>query len=179
MYHAITAEIMLQRTRAEQVEPIYRNFTENYNSPEEYLERCNHNIFTHLGLPKREVQFQNLSKILSQTKSIPTEKKALLQLPGVGTYVASAYRSLHLRVRDTLIDSNIVRFYGRFFGFSYSDLTRKQKDIYKLSDRITPKFIFRRFNYGLLDFTRKVCKPKEPDCRNCPLKKKCSFQKFS
>ena len=97
----------------------------------------------------------------------------------VGTYVASAYRSLHLRVRDTLIDSNIVRFYGRFFGFSYSDLTRKQKDIYKLSERITPKFIFRRFNYGLLDFTRKVCKPKEPDCKNCPLKKKCSFQKFS
>ena len=179
MYHAITAEIMLQRTRAEQVEPIYRNFTENYNSPEEYLERCNHNIFTHLGLPKREVQFQNLSKILSQTKSIPTEKKALLQLPGVGTYVASAYRSLHLRVRDTLIDSNIVRFYGRFFGFSYSDLTRKQKNIYELSERITPKYIFRRFNYGLLDFTRKVCKPKEPDCRICPLKKKCSFVKVS
>ena len=179
MYHALTAEIMLQRTRAEQVEPIYREFTENYNSPEEYLEKCNHNIFTHLGLPKREVQFQNLSKILSQSKTIPTEKKALLQLPGVGTYVASAFRSLHLRQRDTLIDSNTVRLYGRFFGFQYSDLTRRQKTIYELSERTTPKYIFRRFNYGLLDFTRKVCKPKEPDCRICPLKKKCSFQKFS
>ena len=106
------------------------------------LIQSNHNIFTHLGLPKREIQFQNFSKILSQSKKIPTEKIALLQLPGVGTYVASAYRSLHLRSRDTLIDSNIVRFYGRFFGFQYSDLTRKQKNIYELSERISPKYIY-------------------------------------
>jgi adenine-specific DNA glycosylase len=51
--------------------------------------------------------------------------------------------------------------------------------LYRYLQRITPKFIFRRFNYGLLDFTRNVWKPKEPDCRICPLKKKCSFLIFS
>jgi len=175
MYHALTVEIMLQRTRAEQVEPIYRNFTEHYSSPGEYLEKCSHNIFTHLGLLGRNLQFQKLSQILVLRKEIPIEKNELLKLPGVGLYVASAFRSLHLRKRDTLVDSNIIRFYGRFFGLDYKKVSHRDRGIQELSERITPKYIFRTFNYAVLDFTRKICKPINPECGNCFLNKKCNF----
>ena len=41
----------------------------------------------------------------------------LLKLPGVGEYIASAFRSFHFGKREFIIDSNVVRLYGRFYGW--------------------------------------------------------------
>jgi A/G-specific adenine glycosylase len=55
-----------------------------------------------------------------------------------GSYIASAYRSLHLRERDFIIDSNVIRLYGRFFGFSTDSETRRKRSFLELADRATP-----------------------------------------
>lgn len=173
-YHALVVEIFLQRTKAEQVLPVFIHFSDQYKTPESFLNNCKENLFKSLGLPDRNRSLVKLSELLVN-QPIPEEKHLLKKLPGVGDYVASAFRSFHLRKRDVLIDSNIVRCYGRFFGFPTDEKTRRQKEFHILSNRITPQRSFKKFNYGILDFTRKICLPQKPQCRNCNLKRKCQF----
>lgn len=109
------------------------------------------------------------------------QKKSLRLLPcshlrkDVGDYVASAFLSLHSNQREVLVDSNIVRFYSRFFGFEANAETRRQKWFKELAEKVTPNKNCKQFNYGLLDFTRKVCKAKKPLCDACLVAKKCEF----
>jgi len=174
-WHALVAEIMLQRTRAEQVLPVYSNFTEKYMTPGDFLQSSNVNIFNKLGLLWRFEKIKLLAEILCD-KTIPSEKRELLKLPGIGDYIASAYRSLHLCTRELIIDSNVVRIYGRFFGFPTTPETRRNKFIKDLADKVTPLSNFKDFNYALIDYTRKICKL-IPGCRMCVIKKRCkSFE---
>lgn len=90
-------------------------------------------------------------------------------------YLASAFRSLHANQWDRIIDSNVVRFYGRFFGFETHGETRRKKWFIKLCEELTPLRKHQDYNYALLDFTRSICVSK-PQCEICPLKRKCSFR---
>ncbi|MCB1177707.1 MAG: hypothetical protein KDK36_09030 [Leptospiraceae bacterium] len=174
-FHALVVEIMLQRTKADQVLPVYIHFSEKYKTPEEYIKKNKVNLFKTLGLPARHDSLQKLAQYLTDEKDIPLNRSELLKLPGVGEYVASAFLSLHNNKYDILIDSNIVRFYSRFFGFPSSPETRREKWIRELGKKITPRKEFKKFNYSLLDFTRKICKPRNPLCETCLLAPKCEF----
>lgn len=172
---ALVAEIMLQRTKANQVLPVYLSFAKKYRTPNHYLCDNNPRVFESLGLHWREKQLHKLARILKNSE-IPCEKDSLKRLPAIGDYIAAAFRSLHLEERDFIIDSNVVRIYGRFFGFKTDGETRRKGFIKELSDQITPKRKFKAFNYGLIDFTRTICTPK-PLCSSCILRRKCIFFK--
>lgn len=172
-WHALAAEIMLQRTKAEQVAPVYNSFRSKYKNSSDYLKDKKANLFESLGLAWRNRELKKLAGILSK-KGIPQNKEELLKLPGIGEYISAAFRSLHLGIRDFIIDSNVVRIYGRYFGFPTDGETRRKKWLKVLSEKITPKKKFREFNYGLIDFTRTVCRPK-PLCESCPIKRNCEY----
>jgi len=163
---------MLQRTKAEQVEPVYREFTQKYKQPQEYLD-VGANTFVNLGLPERNKQFNELNRIIA-LHGFPDNKAELVRLPGVGDYIASAFLSLHLGVRAALIDGNIVRVYGRFFGFETDPETRRKRWLKELAEDITPKQKHREYNYSLIDFAREICKA-HPRCEECPVRRKCHY----
>lgn len=172
-WHALVAEIMLQRTKAEQVLRAYLDFAARYPTAGEYVADPDAKVFSTLGLKWREKYLRALADRLANTP-VPEDKEQLTKLPGVGNYVASAFRSLHVGIRDILIDSNIVRLYGRYFGFKTDGETRRKKWFIDLAERLTPADDFRTFNYGLLDFTRAICRPK-PQCASCPLSSRCNY----
>lgn len=172
-WHALVAEIMLQRTKAEQVVPTFLNFCNRYPAPSDYLADKTSDVFGSLGLIWREALLQDLARILKD-KNIPSDKEELLSLPGVGDYIAAAFRSMYLNIRDTIIDSNVVRIYGRYFGFETDGETRRKKWFIELANRVTPPRTFRDFNYSLIDFTREICKP-TPLCSRCPLNSRCRY----
>ncbi len=172
-FHALTAEILLQRTNADQVLPVYIDFIKKYNASQQFIDSPK-NIFLTLGLNWRYERFLKLCEQLNTLKEIPDSKIELLKLPCVGEYVASAFLSLHLNKREYIIDSNIVRLYGRFFGFNTDGETIRKKWFADLSDSLTPLRKFRDYNYGLLDVTRLICN-RNPLCYKCVLNKKCKF----
>ena len=111
---------------------------------------------------------------MEEEGNIPCDVSNLRELPGVGPYAASAYLSLHRGLRVPILDSNIVRFYGRFFDFETGPETRRNKMVLELAERITPKRKYKDFNYGLIDFTRLICKPK-PNHETCPIANRCKY----
>lgn len=176
LFHGLIAEILLQRTRAEQVVPVYLNFVERYKGIDDFSKvnlKDAKNIFCPLGLHWRGKQLYDLSRKLKALEGIiPTGYEELTELPGVGPYAANAFISLHLDRPATIIDSNIVRLYERFFGIEPENEMRRKKSFIEFCIFVTPKIKCREFNYALLDLTRKVCKPK-PCCDDCPIKNKC------
>jgi A/G-specific adenine glycosylase len=164
---------LLQRTNADQVLTVYQDFANKYKTADQFI-KSPENIFLYLGLNWRYDIFVKLCHRLKIIKTIPETKEALLELPGIGEYVASAFLSLYMYKRESIIDSNIVRIYGRYFGFATDGETRRKKWFIELADKLTPEKKFKEYNYGLLDFTRIICKRK-PDCMNCILNKKCFY----
>ena len=176
--HQLLAEILLQRTRAEQVIPVFRYIERTFTSINDFLRLEYHDIesiLSTLGLRWRIPYILKLFETLQNqfNGSIPLDYDLLTSLPSVGPYTASAFLSLHQNTRKPIIDSNIVRLYGRFFGFSYDGETRRKKWLYRLADDLTPQKDFKQYNYAILDLSRILCK-RTPICRDCPLKSKCS-----
>ena len=178
-FYALIAEILLQRTKAEQVIPIYKKFIKVYPSPDKLsaspLLRIK-TIIAPLGLRWRARKIKELACVLVNRYNgkIPLHLNELMALPGVGPYAASAYISLHHNKRALLIDSNIVRLYGRFFGFKSHAETRRKKALMNLIDLITPQYNCRQFNYAVLDLGRNICRSK-PLCPICPVYIKCYY----
>lgn len=177
-FHALIAEIMLQRTRAEQVQPIYEIFVRKYSSVQDAA-RENPNqlrqLLSSLGLRWRiEKILELVAKLNSRGGKIPSSRKELTKLPGVGAYAANALLSAQDGVKAPIIDRNAVRLWGRMLGFNTDSETHRKRWFINLANQLTPRESFKEFNYAVLDFTRTICKPK-PLCNKCPLTSYCRY----
>jgi len=176
-FHALIAEMMLQRTKAEQVLNIYQEFVEKYPSimkavkadPKEVRR-----LLKPLGLNWRIDNIIKLIELLGKKGKVPHNYSELLELPGIGQYVASAYLTLHKNECLPLIDSNAVRLWGRLFGLEINRESRRNKKFIELVKKITPSKNCRLFNLGVLDLTRKICKT-IPNHNKCPLNLICEY----
>ena len=172
----MVAEILLQRTRANNVIPVYNQFVETYNSPGLFavadageIEQL---LYT-LGLHWRAKFLKNLAETLKNTE-IPLDYDLLIKLPAIGDYVASAFLSLHGYKRRVLIDANVVRLFCRYIGQKPDGETRREKSFIKLIENLTPKNKWKEFNYAILDFSMIICK-KRPLCVICPINSMCEY----
>lgn len=177
-FHALIAEVLLQRTNAEQVVPVYHALKKRFPNPE-ILATVTINeieeIIAPLGLKWRAKYLRELGEKLTELNGeIPSDVSRLKELPGIGSYSAAAYLSFYGGKKASIIDANIVRFYGRFFGFDTGPETRRDRRLLDFADRVTPQRVFKKFNYALIDFTRAVCKPR-PHHELCPVSDRCSF----
>jgi A/G-specific adenine glycosylase len=175
-FHALIAEIMLQRTKADQVLPVYEAFTRKYSSPKDVCldspEKVTE-ILKPLGLSWRARKILDLS-VQASNREISDSYKELIDLSCVGQYAASAFLSLHSNQRFPLIDANTVRVWGRVFGFQTNAETRRKKWFKELVETLTPQKSFKEFNYSILDFSSLICKPK-PLCYKCPINRQCRY----
>jgi DNA (cytosine-5)-methyltransferase 1 len=174
-FHALIAEILLQRTKAEQVVPVYRAFIKRFpdlQALQEATEDDIYEVIRPLGLKWRSRLLKELAGVIKD--GIPEDVMSLVKLPAVGPYAAAAYLSMHEGRRCPIIDSNVVRLCGRYFGFVTDAETRRKRFMRDLAEKLTPFSGFKEYNYALLDFCALVCRPK-PLCSNCPLRGECFF----
>lgn len=182
-FHVLTAEIMLQRTRADQVEPVYSRFTGEVAGPADVVEKGEgyvQELFAPLGLRWRAEQFMGLCRELlaSYGGLVPTDREALMQLPGIGQYAAGATLSSSAVGHPTgALDSNILRVYGRYCGVEFSDSDRRRKAVHEWADSRVPDDpeMGRRYHLALVDFAAAVCVPGTPRCDACPLTMRCKY----
>ncbi len=180
-FHALIAEMMLQRTKAEQVVPVYKNFARQFPSPGALNSAPVKEIkklISSLGLGWRATYIKDLGYTLQRKykNRIPDDFQKLIYLPGVGPYIASAFVSFHCGRRATIIDSNIVRLYGRFLGFKTNPETRRDKKLATITEKFTPFKNVKKFNYAVLDLSRKVCAT-IPKCLICPISCRCFYNR--
>lgn len=177
-FRVLIAEMMLRRTKADQVEKVYNRLFNEYPSINDMAhargEKLDQILYP-LGLKWRTPAFRLVAReIMSRYQGkVPDEREELIMLPGVGDYVAGAVMSIAYEKAEWIVDSNIVRLFKRYFGVETSREGRRDRHIIEMARMYVSGDDPRKANLSLLDFTALVCIPRKPKCQNCPLWKGC------
>jgi A/G-specific adenine glycosylase len=179
-YKILASEILLHRTKAEQVVQVYNRFLTKFPTVQALFSASLHEkaeVLRPLGLYWRTRLLHEMSIVIwnRYDGNVPSTRKELESLPGVGKYIASAVCCFAFNHPEVLLDTNTVRIFGRIFGEKVNDASRRSKHFQRLGEYVLDKENARAFNYALIDLGALVCKPKEPLCNKCPLNDVCSL----
>ena len=180
-YRIVIAEIMLQRTRADQVLPVYLDFVEEFPTIFD-LARASENeissFFKKLGLLWRAAIVKKMADLVVERYDgiLPRNKKELLQIPGIGEYISNAILAFAYGQPAIVVDSNVCRIVVRLYGLKIPGEARRNRTVRELSSKMLPsKQNSRSLNLALLDFAALVCKPLRPLCLECPIRSGCDY----
>ncbi|MGH7596305.1 MAG: hypothetical protein ACREOI_08125 [bacterium] len=177
-YLILNAEIILQRTKAEDTAKHWTGIKKHLSSAKACL-RANRflsKLFGKLGLSKRKKWMLNIARIVNAKEGVPKTLEELQQLPGVGWYTSRATLAFAYHKNNGLVDANVIRLFERFWGkFYHHDLRQKVKFWLPKSKNLGGRKVFRFVFWGLLDLCAQICTPRMPRCYECPIKKKCKF----
>jgi A/G-specific adenine glycosylase len=182
-FHILVAEIMLQRTGAQQVEPVYRRFIAKYplvhNLVRAPLKDILHDLRS-LGLRYRAVRLKQVANILETQfrGKVPDSENELLGLPGIGKYAANAVQCFAFKKDLPLVDSNVLRVLDRVFSIKSIPDSHKKLQMWDFMSSMIPEGRAKEFNLSLLDFAGVLCIPRRPNHEICPMKDICDFHKF-
>ncbi len=178
-YKIWLSEIILQQTRVEQGTPYYHRFIKKYPTVFKLAAASLDDVlklWEGLGYYSRARNLHHAAnEIVEKHKGIfPNNYAAIIELKGIGKYTASAILSYAYALPYAAIDSNMIRIITRYFGIeedieSKSGKTKIETYAQKILDKKQPGI----FNQAMMDFGSLVCKPKNPECLDCPLKNNC------
>lgn len=178
-YRILVSEVMLHRTQAVQVVPVYQSFLIAYPNIEVLAKASVYALrdaLFSLGLQWRiDLMHRMADEIISKWDGrIPVERADLLSLPGVSEYIAGAVRCFAWNLPEPLADTNTVRIVGRLFGLEVKDSSRRSNRFKALLTSLVHLDEPRQYNYALLDLADSICTQKRPpDCHRCPLQSLC------
>jgi A/G-specific adenine glycosylase len=181
-FEILITEMLLRQTKADMVSRIWYRFTKLYPNPEAIV-KTNKNrlkkIIQELGFGNQRTHaLKEASQYLLDNfqGNVPDSEEELLKIPHVGLYTARATLCFAFGQKVPIVDLNVIRFFGRYYGINLKLDNRKEPFVWERAKEILP---YRRadtklHNYGMLDFNGLVCKPVRPDCTNCMLRFTCS-----
>ena len=179
-YAIAIAEVLLHRTRADQVVPTYQEFLTTYPSVSHLAKASIEDLkaLLHpLGLHWRVALLHNMAQLLHLRFGdlIPAKREDLESLPGVSHYIATAIRCFAYGYPDALLDTNTVRICGRLLGLTVTDGSRRSGKFRKLLEALVDTKHPREFNYALLDHGALICRSRNPRCNECSVNQHCCY----
>ena len=178
-YRIFLAEMLLVRTRTDVVARLFEQIYTRYPTIDALAEANEEDLrqlLRPLGLLKRVPSLINAAQYIREYHNgeIPREVENLIKIPGVGPYTAAAVAAFAYGKSDVPADVNILRFVSRLTGLEMKHATKGSSEIRALLPLLS------EHNVGLsaedlLDFTRLVCKPRNPHCEECPLHSHCAY----
>ncbi|HVY76801.1 MAG TPA: A/G-specific adenine glycosylase [Puia sp.] len=182
-YRIWLSEIILQQTRVEQGLDYYKKFIKAFPTVKRLAAAPQQQVFK---LWEGLGYYTRCRNLMAAAKRINTEYRGkfpdryedILSLPGVGSYTAAAIASFAFGLPYAVVDGNVQRVLSRYFGISVPVQPAAGKKLYQvLADSLLDKKDPGKYNQALMDFGATICKPRNPDCRQCVQAKHCeAFQ---
>jgi A/G-specific adenine glycosylase len=178
-YYIWLSEIILQQTQIKQGLPYYEAFVSNFptvftlaNAKEEQVLK----LWQGLGYYSRARNLHNTAQyIVNELQGeFPKTYKDLLTLKGVGDYTASAIASICFNEPTAVVDGNVYRVLSRYYGISTPiNSTQGIRYFKALAQSLLPLTNIGDYNQAIMEFGAIQCKPKNPNCNDCPLQGSC------
>lgn len=178
LYELVLAELLLQRTRADQVAAHLPGLTKRYpnwahlaNASQAELEL----ELQPLGLWRRRAVALRAfaAELCERDCQYPSSRTALENMTGVGQYVASAILLFCHGHSEPLLDVNMARVLERCFGPRKLADIRFDPWLQTLSRAVVQHPSSRIVNWGILDIAAMHCLVTAPRCTTCPLRLQC------
>jgi A/G-specific adenine glycosylase len=184
-YHILVSEVMLQQTQVDRVVPKYHEWLGKYPTLSALAAAPDAEVseaWRPLGYNIRPKRLQWIAREAVERfgGSLPSDEQTLLSFKGLGRYTVGAIRSFAFRERAAILDTNVARVLFRVFvgkGDPKAHATVKQ--LWVLSEALVPRRHVFDFNQALMDFGATLCTARKPQCRSCPLKKRCRSFPFT
>lgn len=178
-YAVWISETMLQQTQVSTVRDYFVRWMKRFPDIIALASAQEDEVFKYwqgFGYYSRARNILKTAKIVAETAAgvMPTSRKELESLPGIGAYTAGAILSLADHQREAILDGNLVRIFSRLELLEFLPTTQEQAEVYwNLSRDVAnhPKGYLH--NEALMELGRTVCKVKNPNCQSCPLKNGC------
>ena len=172
---------MLQQTQVMTVIPYFRRFIKeipSLNKLSNINEKKLIKMWEGLGYYSRARNLKKTAQIIIKNfkGKLPSNFDDLTKLPGVGNYTANAILAIAFNKQHIPLDGNIERVMKRYLYL------RKKKEIQK-DNLVNKKIIFGKtmrssdYAQALMELGALICKPKNPLCDQCPIRKNCKSYK--
>jgi A/G-specific adenine glycosylase len=176
-YYTLVSEFMLQQTQVTTVIPYFNNFIKNIPNLTA-LSKINESkllkYWEGLGYYSRVKNLKKTANIVKENFNgrLPRTIDELKLLPGIGDYTANAIMAIAFNKSFIPLDGNIERVIKRLLNLKLiSQVSKenliKQKKILGASIRGSD------YAQALMELGALICKPKNPLCFKCPVKRNC------
>ena len=180
-FYTLVSEFMLQQTQVMTVIPYFRRFIKeipSLNKLSNINEKKLIKMWEGLGYYSRARNLKKTAQIIIKNfkGKLPSNFEDLTKLPGVGNYTANAILAIAFNKQHIPLDGNIERVMKRYLYL------RKKKEIQK-DNLVNKKIIFGKtmrssdYAQALMELGALICKPKNPLCDQCPIRKNCKSYK--
>jgi A/G-specific adenine glycosylase len=181
-YRIWVSETLLQQTQVATVIPYYERFLARFPSIHALASAPLDDVLKAWEGAGYYARARNLHRAAQQLVEqynglVPRRVEELLELPGVGRYIAGAVASIAFNEDAPILDGNVTRVLCRYFGIrgdpktGMSHATRVR--LWKLAEDLIPPGRARDFNQALMDHGATVCLPRQPRCEICPVRRGC------
>ena len=160
---------MLQQTQVKTVIPYFIKFVSKIPNLE-VLSTSNEKkilkLWEGLGYYRRAKNLHKTSKILIKKYNgkIPKSFEKLKELPGIGVYTANILLALIYNQPRVALDGNVKRVLSRLDNIN----TEETVNLFRTKRNGD-------FAEALMEFGALICKPKDPRCHECKIKKMCAY----
>ncbi len=174
-YHVWISEVMLQQTQVETVLPYYERFIREFPSIRSLAQAGEEpvlKLWAGLGYYRRARNLMAAAKIIVEKHggAIPQNYDALLDLPGIGPYMAGAIMSIAFNQSYPVVDGNVRRVLSRVYGW----LDENPKALWNAAAQLAGEAEPRKVNQALMELGATVCSFKSPRCLICPIQTSCA-----
>ncbi len=178
-YRIWIAEIMLQQTQLKVMLPYWEKWMHVFPTLQSLNQASEQEVlllWQGLGYYSRARRIYQAAKQLldligeddpCEPSSWPHELETWMSLPGIGKTTAGSIISSAFDIRGVLLDGNVKRVLGRLVANS-SPEKESISALWKLSELLLDLKKPRQFNQALMDLGAVVCKPRNPNCFDCP-----------
>ena len=165
---------MLQQTQVETALPYYERFLKRFPTIRKLAGASEDDVlglWSGLGYYSRA---RNLRKAARQMVSshggkLPRDYQSLIQLPGVGRYMAGAIMSIAFNEPFPIVDGNVRRVLSRVNGWT----DPKDSVVWEVAGEVAREGTPRIVNQAMMELGATVCTFKTPLCERCPLNREC------
>lgn len=179
-WEILLSEMMLLRTRADVVAKHAPRLMGQFPSPQSMARKTAADVehaLRPLGLRWRARSLHELATVLVSEHGgqVPLNSRSLMNLPGVGPYVAQATLSALTGQPVVLTDANTVRVATRVAGLRLEGDVRRRKLVQKaLSDLVGGEAGLSDW-LAVVDLAATICLPRKPNCAICPIHQLCEY----
>ncbi|MFD1629658.1 A/G-specific adenine glycosylase [Pseudopedobacter beijingensis] len=173
------SEIILQQTRVDQGMPYYLRFAERFPDVRSFAAASEDEIlmlWQGLGYYSRgRNMLKTARKVVEEYSGrFPSSYNELIKLTGIGEYTAAAISSFSANEPKAVVDGNVYRLLSRYFGiYTPINTGAGKKEFQALADELLDKNNAGENNQAIIEFGALQCKPKNPNCFDCPLSSNC------
>jgi len=173
------SEVILQQTRVEQGLPYFNKFLANFPTVYDFAQASEEqvlNLWQGLGYYSRGRNMHATARVVVERYGgkFPSLHDELIKLKGIGEYTAAAISSFSANEARAVVDGNVFRVLARYFGINTAiNSPAGKKEFYALANELLYLPDPALYNQAIMEFGAIQCKPKSPDCANCPLHTGC------